>query len=713
MASSVNSTSSGNLSYVTSSALGTTHMNGLVSGLDIDGLVSATIQADSLPMQLLQNKNSLLQAQMNDYNSIKTSLFSLQSAVTNLTFSSTFSTMKTSSSDDSIVTAVAQNGSNSNSYTVNVSQMATSSNIIGARLAMATGTYAQMQTTVDISGNDRNTAINSASPTVLGGAVHAGTFTVNSQVITVTATDTINTILNKISASSAGVTATMSSDGKNIVLTQKTAGAKPTITLGTDSSGFLAATGLNTANLTAGTDADDAVNFSSLAGANALSGVTKGYFSINGTFISVDPATDSVDSIINKINSSGAGVTAFYDSTNNKISLVSNKVGSSNDITLGTYNPSDPTATDTSNFLSLANLTAAAGATHTTGNDAQVTINGVTAIPTNNSVTWNGVTFTLNGTGTATVTVNNDIDSTVKTVQDFITQYNSTIDLINGKLSEQPDSSSTDPSVGDLFGDSTLRNISMQLRAFSYAVVPSAASSLQQLSQVGITTGPIGQAVSNSESGHLSLDENALRSALQANPNAVKALFGNTIASVSNENPTGAIDGSNTVFQLANGSVSSPTVVVNGVTYTQVNTTPQAYNPYGTPPQTQHQYSIDYTSGKITFGDPPPSGANIEVSYNYQLSQGSSGIFVQMSNLLDSYTQVGGTFDAITGSNGSITNQMSYNKDRIDEMNQRLQDEQSSLYTQFQAMEAMLEDLKSQSNFLTAQLSSLSSSSSK
>ncbi|MDR3562380.1 MAG: flagellar filament capping protein FliD [Negativicutes bacterium] len=680
---------SGNLSLVSSPALGTSHMNGMVSGLDIDSLVSATIQADSIPMTLLQNKNALLQAQMNDYNSIKTSLYSLESSATDLTYSSTFSARTTTTSDSTKVTATALNGSASGSYTVNVSTLATTTYNTGSALTMSTGTYATM-TGSDISGSNPNTALGIA-----------GSITVNNQAIAVTNTDTINTILNKISASSAGVTATLS--GGKVTLTQKTIGATPTITM-TDSNGILASLGLSTSSaLTAGTNADEGVAFNQLAASNPLSGVTGGYFSINGTYISVDPTTDTLDSIVNKINNSSAGVMAFYDSTNKTISLTSKKAGAQ-DITLGTG------STDTSNFLTQAGLVQT---NQVKGQDAAVKINGVNVTAVNNTVTLNGNTFTLAGTGTATVTVQTDTDSIIKKVQDFITQYNATIDLINGKMNEQTNSSSSDLSVGDLFGDSTLEQASMDLRSFSYAVVSSQPSSMQQLSQAGITTGAVGQGVAASETGHLSLDTTVLTAALQSDPNAVAALFGNSMAAVSGETPTGTVDGTNTSFQLANSSITgSPTITVNGVTYNQVAGTPKAddYTTDPANPKIYNQYSIDYTTGKITFGTAPISGATITASYNYDVSSGTNaGVFVQMSTLLDNYTQVGGTFDAITGSNGSVTNQISYNNDRIKDMQDSLQTEQASLYAQYQDMESQLENLKSQQNFLTSQLASLPS----
>ncbi|MFN3421630.1 MAG: flagellar filament capping protein FliD [Armatimonadota bacterium] len=75
-----------------------------------------------------------------------------------------------------------------------------------------------------------------------------------------------------------------------------------------------------------------------------LGTVTAGTFTINGVQISVDPAVDTLNDVVNRINSSGAGVTASYDAATDTLVLTS-----ANPIALGSSN-------DTSNFLQVAGL---------------------------------------------------------------------------------------------------------------------------------------------------------------------------------------------------------------------------------------------------------------------------------------------------------------------------------------------------------------------
>lgn len=94
---------------------------------------------------------------------------------------------------------------------------------------------------------------------------------------------------------------------------------------------------------------------------------TSGTFTINGVTITIDASTDKIGDVINKINSSGAGVTA---------SLVNDPDGRPNRLELTSASPIQlGSGADTSNFLTVAKLLAApeayAGGTYTrasTGN---------------------------------------------------------------------------------------------------------------------------------------------------------------------------------------------------------------------------------------------------------------------------------------------------------------------------------------------------------
>jgi len=159
-----------------------------------------------------------------------------------------------------------------------------------------------------------------------GLSVTAGSFEVNGESISVLATDTINTVLAKINASAAGVTAGYSSANDEIQLIQNTPGATPTITVGNDTSGFLAATKLSAATPVAGVDEarDENQILSSLA---AFSSVTSGNLLINAVSIAINVDSDSLNDILSRITDSAAGVTASL--SGDKVSITSNTSTSS------------------------------------------------------------------------------------------------------------------------------------------------------------------------------------------------------------------------------------------------------------------------------------------------------------------------------------------------------------------------------------------------
>jgi flagellar capping protein FliD len=137
---------------------------------------------------------------------------------------------------------------------------------------------------------------------------------------------------------------------------------------------------------------------------------TNGFFTINGVRVNVgDVTSTTVNQVIGAINASSAGVTAFFDTANQRFYLRNNTVGATG-ITLGGGG-------DTSNFLALAGLLAANGSIEVQGqergavdDELPIAQAGFTQTPTS------GV-FTINGVRIA-------IDAGVDTITDVITKIN-------------------------------------------------------------------------------------------------------------------------------------------------------------------------------------------------------------------------------------------------------------------------------------------------
>ena len=153
-----------------------------------------------------------------------------------------------------------------------------------------------------------------------GVSVGTGTFEVNGVQISVAASDSIDSVLTKINASAAGVTATFDTASEGLVLTQDTPGSTATVVVGNDTSGFLAATKLDSAIVQAGTDDERMLALGSVA---AFAGITSGSFSINGVNLTVDVLADSLNDVIARIDAADAGANAEFDDAQRKFSIQS------------------------------------------------------------------------------------------------------------------------------------------------------------------------------------------------------------------------------------------------------------------------------------------------------------------------------------------------------------------------------------------------------
>ncbi|WP_226529289.1 flagellar hook-associated protein 2 [Metabacillus niabensis] len=266
-------------------------------------------------------------------------------------------------------------------------------------------------------------------------------------------------------------------------------------------------------------------------------------------------ATDSIDQVISKINSSNLGVTAMKANINDggtykeTIIFTNHKTGSGSEISLDDRDPDAASATQS--FMSSLGFTW----TGTTldsdparpGQDATVKVNGYEMQMSSNTFTINGIEYTAKGVTTSPVSVSSttDVDSIMDSIVQFVNKYNEVIEKINGKISEeryrdyQPltdeqKSDMEDKTIelweekaksGLLKNDSILSSGLNNMRMDFYAPVTNTSNveGVKQLADIGITT------TSNYlDKGKLTIDETKLREKIQENPTAVYQLFNAT-----------------------------------------------------------------------------------------------------------------------------------------------------------------------------------------
>jgi flagellar hook-associated protein 2 len=489
-------------------------LSGLASGLDWQSLIAQLAQAERAPQTKLRDSQTTLQNQKNAYAAIQTQLGTLQNAVNTLKDPSLFDSRSTSSSDTSIATATADSTAAQGSYTFNITQLATASKRTGA-----SNSGNGLSDTSDVSGVTIGTA-------GLSTPITAGTFTVNGQQITIATTDTLQQVFDKI-ASSTGNAVTAGYDPATDKITLSSAGE---VVLGsaTDSSNFLQVSKLannGTGTVTSSSALGGVRLTATLSAANLATAISDGgsgagEFKINGVSIAFNASTDSVANVLNRINSSAAGVTASYDSINDRFVLTSKSTGDM-DITLQDV---------TGNFLASTGLTTS---TLSHGQNLLYTVDGGDQLVSqSNTITASssdiaGLSVTASTTGTATVSVASDTSKITGAVNDFISAYNSVQSLIGTDTAISTDSSGK-VTAGILGTDGDAQDLGASLRRTIYAQVSGLSGVVKQLADLGIDT--------NGQDNTIKLSNaDALSSALQNNLEDVKQLFSDSTNGIASQ----------------------------------------------------------------------------------------------------------------------------------------------------------------------------------
>jgi hypothetical protein len=186
---------------------------------------------------------------------------------------------------------------------------------VGLQIAFSAGSLqAQATTQVPVTALrnqvDINTGFNDPDwrPRFENGTqVTAGSFTINGQRIEVRADDSIAAVLQRISENVPDIQASFAND--RIRLTSRVDSRQP-IVVGDDSSGFLAATRLAGGVSVAGSAAGGDERLSLTA---QFARVQAGGFRVGGSWVSVDPASDTVSSIIARMREAAPKLVAYVD----------------------------------------------------------------------------------------------------------------------------------------------------------------------------------------------------------------------------------------------------------------------------------------------------------------------------------------------------------------------------------------------------------------
>ena len=481
-------------------------LSGLVSGLDWRSLVDQLSDAERIPQSRLRIDQTNIAKQNTAYSAIQTALTALQTRVQALNSTALFDTRNTTTSDDSLATATAASGATIASYAFNVTQIATAAKQVGT-----SGVGYSLNATNDVSG-----LLVSTAP--FATAVTAGTITVNGHQITIAAGDTLQAVFDNIQAvTGSEVTGSYDSSTDRIMLSS----TNPII-LGsaTDTSNFLQAAKLNNNNsgtVTSATQLGVVKMSGALSSANfttpiADGGSGTGEFKINGVSITFETA-DTVTGLLKRINDSAAGVTASYDTVNDRF-VLANKVTGDIGVALEDV---------AGNFLEAAGLSAG---TLSRGRNLLYTVDGGgqmvsqtnTITETSSGIT--GLSVTALATGASNITVGSDTAVIKTAINDFIAEYNKVQSIIDAQTASTTDSKGK-VTAGVLANEGDADDIGTRLRRAVTGEVTGLTAALNQLEDLGI--------LSNGTNNSIKLDsETKLDKALAENLTTVRNIFANS-----------------------------------------------------------------------------------------------------------------------------------------------------------------------------------------
>lgn len=481
---------------------------GLASGFDWKALVDQLSEVERQPQARLLSDQNKLEQRNNAYGSIKTQLDVLMNRVKALTDGTLFGSRAATVSDTAAASATVSSGTPLGSYAFNVTQLATSAAQRGAANAGAA-----LSATDDVSGLLLSEAGFST-------AVSGGTFTVNGKQVTITAGDSLQGVFDAISTATAGdVVASYGSGDDTITLTS----GSGEIILGsaTDTSNFLQAARLqnNGTGTIESTSALGTVRTAvTLANANLATAITDGgggagEFKINGVSITFDTASDSITNVLDRINESAAGVSASYDSVNDRFVLTNKITG---DVGIGLEDV-------TGNFLAASGLSAGS---IERGKNLLYTVNGggqltsQSNIITEGSSGITGLSVTALDEGASfDVVVASDTAKIKTAITDLIADYNKAQSVIDTQTASTTDSKGK-VTAGLLANERDPFDIASGLRSRAYGQLTGLTGVFDALADLGIST--------SGDNNSLTLsDETALDDALANNLTSVSELFTN------------------------------------------------------------------------------------------------------------------------------------------------------------------------------------------
>lgn len=251
---------------------------GLGSGLNVEDIVTKLVTLEKQPITDLQTRTTTIQTQISAYGKIQSAFSTMRDAAAKLSNPTTWAALTATSSDTTMATVTAGSGSGAGSYALNVANLAAPQSLSSKAFA-TTATVGSGSMTIELgqwnAGQTSFTSKDGATPVS----------------VSISATDTLANVRDKINASGAGVLASVVTDanGSRLVVRSRDTG---------EANGFRITTADDDGN---GSDASglSALAFDPTASIKSMTqntAATNASLTING--LSISSATNNIESAV-------------------------------------------------------------------------------------------------------------------------------------------------------------------------------------------------------------------------------------------------------------------------------------------------------------------------------------------------------------------------------------------------------------------------------
>ncbi|WP_338834425.1 hypothetical protein MHLNE_07550 [Moorella humiferrea] len=536
------------------------YFSGLASGIDTESIITQLMNLERVPLTKLQQRKNQYNVEKNAWHDIYTRLSNLQSKLASLKLSSTFTGMKATSSNTAVLTATASSSAVAGTYRLGIVQLAQAHKVAsqqplvyGTETQILTDTFndatytAGVATLSNLTQDTTNGIIRLSSGT--SGSITSNAISINAAnggrlTLTVNQQERFNTNYVYQYRTFDGTTwsdwktlGNLNGDGSGVykshTFTAEINGSVQQLELKATLNGDVSNSVIPMlADWTA--TFQPAVPVTSDTAALGLSGsfsITVGGQTRNIT-VSASDSLQSIAALINTVpgsgQTSGAGDIVTAAVIDHRLVLTSKTSGAAGAMSF----------TDSNGVLNSLGLVDGSGkilsgAVVQDARDAVFTVDGLTISRPTNTITdvITGVTLNLLGVTdadgnkaisdaeTINLDVGHDTQKAIGAVKELVDQYNSVMDFISTKGGKD----------GDLQGDPTLARIGSSLWRLMTDTVSGLTGNYRTPWSIGISTGDVAGsgALTFDRSGKITLDTDKLTAALQADPQAVMAIFTN------------------------------------------------------------------------------------------------------------------------------------------------------------------------------------------